>query len=88
LDLTKDDLECLSFSYAINAYKVQSYKFENTILVLDNFYLISKSWLYTAINASRSSLIFIGDRDALNKKFNSTDFNRARYFGTPLELVG
>lgn len=88
IEISKDDLECISLSYAITAHKVQNYKYENTIVVLDNFYQISKAWLYTVINATKENLLFIGNRDALSMKLNSTEFSLKRHFGIPITLAG
>jgi len=87
VELSKEDISCLSLCYAITAHKIQNHKFENSAVVLDNFYLISKAWLYTAVNATQENLMFIGNKDGLLSKLNSTEFSNERYFGIPLKLA-
>jgi len=87
VELSKEDISCLSLCYAITAHKIQNHKFENSVVVLDSFYLISKAWLYTAVNATQENLMFIGNKDGLLSKLNSTEFSNERYFGIPLKLA-
>lgn len=87
MELSKEDIDCISLCYAITAHKIQSHKFENSIVLLDNFYLISKAWLYTAVNATQKNLMFIGNKDGLVSKLNSPEFSNERYFGIPLKLA-
>ena len=82
--LTKSDIENINLSYAITAYKIQGHRFKNTIVVLDTPFLINKAWLYTVINSTEGSLIFIGDKASLITSLNEKDTNLQRYFGTPL----
>ncbi|NQY87411.1 MAG: AAA family ATPase [Colwellia sp.] len=86
--LTKSDIENINLSYAITAYKIQGHRFKNTIILVDNHFLINRSWLYTVINSTEQSLIFIGDRASLTASFNEIDTDLQRYFGTPITLVG
>lgn len=86
--LTKSDIENINLSYAITAYKIQGHRFKNSIIVLDNPFLINKAWLYTVINSTEESLIFIGDKASLITSFNETDTNLQRCFGTPIVLEG
>jgi hypothetical protein len=87
VELSKEDIDCLSICYAITAHKVQNHKFENSVVVLDNFYLINKAWLYTALNATQENLMFVGNKDGLISELNSPEFSNKRYFGIPLKLV-
>ncbi len=88
VELTLSDIKNIALSYAITAYKVQGYKFKNTIILIDNPFLINKAWLYTAINSTDESLIFIGDNDSLISSFNEKDTDSLRCFGTPITLEG
>ncbi|GAA0814305.1 ATP-dependent RecD-like DNA helicase [Colwellia asteriadis] len=88
IEISKEELECISLSYAITAHKVQNHHYENTMIVLDNFYLISKAWLYTVINATDENLLFIGNRNALSVKMNTSEFSLQRHFGIPITLAG
>lgn len=88
IEISKEDLESINLSYAMTAHKIQNYRFKNTIVVLDNFYLITKAWLYTVISASEENLLFIGNRDELNLKMSTYEFNLKKYFGIPITLAG
>jgi hypothetical protein len=88
IEISKEELECISLSYAITAHKLQNYYYKNTIVVLDNFYLISKAWLYTVINATEENLLFLGNRDALSTNLTTTEFSLKRHFGIPITLAG
>jgi len=87
VELSKEDIDCLSICYAITAHKVQNHKFENSVIVLDNFYLINKAWIYTAVNAAQENLMFVGNKDGLVSELNSLEFSDKRYFGIPLKLA-
>ena len=87
VELSKEDIDCLSICYAITAHKVQNHKFESSVVVLDNFYLINKAWLYTAANATHKNLMFIGNKVGLARELNSPEFSNKRYFGIPLKLA-
>lgn len=87
IEMSEEDIMCLSISYAITAYKIQCHKFPNTIILLDNSYLINKAWLYTATTATIESMILIGDRYVLERKINSTKFSSKRFFGIPIKLA-
>lgn len=87
IEMSEEDVECLSINYAITASKIQGRKFKNTIVLLDNSYLINKAWLYTATTASGESMILVGNRDNLEKTVCSTDFSEKRHFGIPLTLA-
>lgn len=86
IDLSSDDIESISLCYAITAHKVQTNQFTHSLVVLDNFYLINKPWLYTCINASSDSILFIGNKSQLVAQVNTTDFSAKRHHGTPLKL--
>ena len=87
IELTEEDITGLSVSYAITANKIQSRQFENSIVVLDNTYLISKAWLYTAIVSTSKSMMVVGKRDELERKNNASEFATHRHFGTPITLA-
>lgn len=86
IDLSLEDIDSIVLSYAITAQKLQGFQFSHSLVVLDNFYLINKSWIYTCINASRDSILFVGDKEYLVNKVDSTDFSIKRHHGIPLKL--
>ena len=86
IEMSKDDLECLSISYALTAHKLQGKEIENAIVILDNPYLINKSWLYTVVAAIRESMLLVGSREHLETAISSNTYSEERYFGIPLKL--
>lgn len=86
IDLSLDDIESIALCYAITAHKVQGNQFSHSLVILDNFYLIDKSWLYTCINASKESMLFIGNKSQLVNTVDATEFSAKRYCGVPLKL--
>lgn len=86
VDLSLEDIDSIALSYAITAYKVKSYQFSHTLVILDNLYLINKSWLYTYVNASIDSILFVGDKVELVNKVSATDFSVKRHHGIALSL--
>ena len=86
IDLSLDDIESVALCYAITAHKVQGNQFTNSLVVLDSFYLIDKSWLYTCINASKESMLLIGNKCQLINTVDGTEFSTKRYHGVPLKL--
>lgn len=86
INLSLDEIESIALCYAITAHKVQGNQFNHSLVVLDIFYLINKPWLYTCINASSDSILFIGNKSQLVAQVNTTDFSAKRHHGTPLKL--
>ena len=86
IDLSLDDIESIALCYAITVHKVQGNQFTHSLVILDNFYLIDKSWLYTCINASRESMLFIGNRNQLVNTVDAAEFSANRHHGVPLKL--
>ncbi|GAA5139396.1 ATP-dependent DNA helicase [Thalassotalea piscium] len=86
IDLSIEDIESIALCYAITAHKVQGNQFNHSLVILDNFYLIDKSWLYTCINASKESMLFIGKRSQLINTVDATEFSAKRHCGVPLKL--
>ena len=87
IEMSKDDLECLSICYAISASKIQGRKFKNTIVLLDNSYLITKAWLYTVSVASSERMVLVGNRDNLKNTLTTSKYSSQRHFGIPLTLA-
>ncbi len=86
IDLSLDDIESIALCYAITAQKVQDNQFNHSLVVLDNFYLINKSWLYTCLNASRESILFIGNKSQLVNAVDASEYSTKRHCGVPLKL--
>lgn len=86
VEMSKSDMECLSIGYAITAYKLQVKKVDHAIVLIDNYYLIDKAWIYTVATAIRESMILVGSRGHLYNAVNSAKHRTERYFGIPLSL--
>ena len=86
LELSKDDMACLSLRYSITADKIQGKEIENAMVVLDNAFLIDKAWLYTVVAAVRESMLFVGNQECLKKAVSDRKYSSERYFGIPLRL--
>lgn len=86
IEMSKADIECLSSSYAITAYKLQGKKIDNAIVVLDSPYLIDRAWLYSVVAAVREGMLLVGNPDCLEKTVNNERYRTERYFGIPLML--
>lgn len=86
LELSKDDMACLSLRYSITAHKLQGKKVDNAMVVLDNAFLIDKAWLYTVVTAIRESMLLVGSQECLEKAVSDRKYSSERYFGIPLRL--
>lgn len=86
LELSKDDMACLSLRYSITAHKLQGKKIDNAMVVLDNAFLIDKAWLYTVVAAVRESMLLVGSQECLEKAVTDRKYSSERYFGIPLRL--
>jgi exodeoxyribonuclease V alpha subunit len=86
IEMSRDDMDCLSIGYAITAHKLLGKNIDRAIALLHNNYLINKAWLYTVVAAIRESMILVGSRDYLEKVVSSAKYSPERYFGIPLML--
>ena len=86
LELSKDDMACLSLRYSITAHNLQGKKIDNAMVVLDNAFLIDKAWLYTVVAAARERMLLVGSYECLKKAVSDRKYSSIRYFGIPLRL--
>ncbi len=85
LKYTADDLEELALAYCLTIHKAQGseYKYVILILVSDNFRVINKNLIYTALTRAKQSFIFFGDKD----KFKNGLYRKPIYRCTSLKYL-
>lgn len=76
--ISKMELNDLTLAYAITIHKAQGSEFNLVILALtmQNFRMLQKNLLYTAITRAEKSLVMIGERAAFSRAVKSTGSNR------------
>lgn len=76
------DANILQLAYAINVYKSQGSEFKNVLILLymEQYILLNKKALYTALTRAKQKAIIIGERKAFYCTINNKNNNKRNTF--------
>lgn len=86
INFSINEIHLLQLAYVINVYKSQGSEFQNVLILLylEQYILLNKKALYTALTRAKKKAIIVGERKALYCAINNKNNNKRNTF---LELL-